>query len=85
MTASRKKTEHLTDGELKRLRPAREVLPEIVTAHRQGVRGPQKTPKKVPLSIRLSPDVVAHFKSTGPGWQQRMDHALRDAIAKKRA
>lgn len=76
---------HLTNSELALLRPAREVLPNIVAAHKVGVRGPQKAPKKVPLSIRLSPDVVAHFKSTGPGWQQRMDHALRDAIAKKRA
>ena len=45
-------------------------------------RGPQKTPTKVPVSIRLSPEVVKHFKSKGPGWQSRIDDALRK-IAKK--
>jgi uncharacterized protein (DUF4415 family) len=47
-----------------------------------GKRGPQKAPTKVPVSIRLSPEVVKHFKSKGPGWQARIDEALRK-IAKK--
>jgi uncharacterized protein (DUF4415 family) len=47
-----------------------------------GKRGPQRTPTKVPVSIRLSPEVVKHFKSKGPGWQSRIDDALRK-IAKK--
>ena len=33
------------------------------------VRGPQKSPTKVPISIRLSPDVISHYKSKGEGWQ----------------
>ena len=41
-----------------------------------GVRGRQKAPKKVPVSLRLSPDVVEHFKATGAGWQGRIDAAL---------
>ena len=45
-------------------------------------RGPQKTPTKIPVSIRLSPKVVEHFKSQGPGWQARIDAALLK-IAKK--
>ena len=45
-------------------------------------RGPQKAPTKVPVSIRLSPEVVKHFKSKGPGWQARIDEALRK-IARK--
>jgi uncharacterized protein (DUF4415 family) len=47
-----------------------------------GKRGPQKAPTKVPVSIRLSPEVVKHFKAKGPGWQSRIDNALRK-IAKK--
>jgi uncharacterized protein (DUF4415 family) len=47
-----------------------------------GKRGPQKTPTKIPVSIRLSPEVVKHFKAKGPGWQSRIDDALRK-IAKK--
>lgn len=40
-------------------------------------RGPQKTPKKVPISIRLSPDVAAGLRATGTGWQVRADEVLR--------
>jgi len=40
-------------------------------------RGPQKTPKKVPISIRLSPDVADGLRATGTGWQSRADEALR--------
>ena len=40
-------------------------------------RGPQKAPTKVPVSIRLSPDVVARLRATGAGWQVRADDALR--------
>jgi uncharacterized protein (DUF4415 family) len=45
-------------------------------------RGPQKQPTKVAVSIRLSPEVVKHFKAKGPGWQSRIDEALR-RIARK--
>jgi uncharacterized protein (DUF4415 family) len=47
-----------------------------------GKRGPQKEATKIPVSIRLSPEVVKHFKSKGPGWQSRIDDALRK-IARK--
>jgi uncharacterized protein (DUF4415 family) len=40
-------------------------------------RGPQKAARKVPVSIRLSPDVVARLRATGEGWQVRADEALR--------
>lgn len=50
---------------------------ERAVIHRPGIRGPQKAPKKKPIAIRLSPDVVEDFKSTGAGWQSRIDEALR--------
>jgi uncharacterized protein (DUF4415 family) len=40
-------------------------------------RGPQKTPRKIPVSIRLSPDVAEGLRATGNGWQTRADQALR--------
>lgn len=40
-------------------------------------RGQQKAPRKVPVSIRLSPDVAARLRATGAGWQRRADEALR--------
>ena len=56
------------------------VLPaEVLGAFPRTARGAQKAPTKVPLSIRLSPEVVAHYKATGPGWQRRIDEDLKKA------
>jgi uncharacterized protein (DUF4415 family) len=48
-------------------------------------RGPQKTPRKVPVSIRLSPDVVDGLRATGKGWQTRADEALRDWLSNRKS
>jgi len=40
-------------------------------------RGPQKAPKKVPISIRLSHDVAERLRASGDGWQRRADEILR--------
>jgi uncharacterized protein (DUF4415 family) len=42
-------------------------------------RGPQKAPTKVAVSLRLTREVVERFKADGPGWQTRMDQALKKA------
>jgi uncharacterized protein (DUF4415 family) len=47
---------------------------------RRGKRGPQKAPTKKLVSLRLSPEVIDHFKAGGRGWQTRIDGALREAI-----
>ena len=47
---------------------------------RRGKRGPQKAPTKKLVSLRLSAEVVDHFKSTGPGWQTRIDKTLLKSI-----
>lgn len=49
------------------------------------VRGLQKAPTKRPVSLRLSSDVVDHFRAGGPGWQTRIDQVLKDVIARKLA
>lgn len=38
---------------------------------------PKSENKKLLVSVRYSPEVVAYFKSTGEGWQSRMDGVLR--------
>ncbi len=43
-------------------------------------RGPQKAPRKIPLSLRLSPEVVRHFRAKGRGWQTRIDEALKKLV-----
>ncbi len=40
---------------------------------------PRSATRKVPLKLRLDPDVVKAFRATGPGWQSRMNAALRRA------
>jgi uncharacterized protein (DUF4415 family) len=76
-----------TEDDFRRARPALEVLPkavvEAITAHRRG-RGPQKTPTKELVSLRVDRDVVAAFRASGSGWQARANDALR-AYAKRRA
>lgn len=39
---------------------------------------PKAETPKIPTAIRLSADVVEYFKSTGSGWQSRIDAALRE-------
>ena len=53
---------------------------ELATARPFQPRGPQKAPTKTPISIRLDPRVVAHFKAEGVGWQTRVNDALLDVI-----
>ena len=38
---------------------------------------PPKEIRKQPTTIRLDPDVLTYFKSTGPGWQSRINETLR--------
>jgi uncharacterized protein (DUF4415 family) len=72
----------LTDEELANLRPAREVLPPaLYEALKSLGRGAQKAPTKQLVSLRLDPDVIAHFKAQGAGWQTRINKALRKAMA----
>ena len=33
-----------------------------------------------PDTIDLAPEVLAYFKATGPGWQTRMNNALKEWI-----
>lgn len=73
----------LTAEDFKRMRPASEVVPEIVKAYKEGrlkVRGPQKAPTKVQTTLRLSREVVEFFKAAGRGWQTKLDKALKEYV-----
>ena len=50
----------------------------------KAVRGrPKSENKKLLVSVRYSPEVVAYFKSTGEGWQSRMDGVLQQYVARQ--
>jgi len=42
---------------------------------------PRSDHPKVAISIRLSEDVLSRFKASGPGWQSRIDAALKEWLA----
>ena len=71
----------LTANDLTAFRPARKALPESLR-RKIGVRGPQKSPTKERITIRLSQDVVQRFRATGEGWQTRVDVALQNWLKK---
>jgi len=61
----------LTPKQLKAMVPLRAVLGR-----------PKSESKKLLVSVRYSPDVVEYFRSTGEGWQSRMDGVLRQYVAR---
>ena len=49
----------------------------------KALRGrPKSENRKLLVSVRYSPEVVAYFKSTGDGWQTLMDSVLRKYVAR---
>ena len=45
-------------------------------------RPPLEQPKRQ-VTLRLSAEVIEHFKAGGPGWQTRIDDTLKRAIVTK--
>jgi uncharacterized protein (DUF4415 family) len=64
----------LTDEQLRRMRPiSKETLDFINRARGR----PLSSNPKQAVSLRLDGDVIEYFKKTGPGWQSRINEALR--------
>ena len=72
-----------TAEDIARAKPFAEVFPELAASYRR-TRGPQKAPTKKLVSLRLSPEVLEHFRATGPGWQSRINDALLAAVKRGR-
>ena len=68
----------LSDEMLSKMRPVEEKHSDIP----KRVRGPQKEPLKIPVSIRLNSDVVDYFKSQGKGWHTTINNILYDYMKK---
>jgi len=71
-----------TEADFAKARPPEEVLPPELLAQFKKTRGVQKTPTKIAVSIRLSPEVISYFKAKGRGWQSLIDEALRKIVKK---
>lgn len=59
-------THEMTEAEFKQLRPAR--------------GRPALANKKMMLSLRVEPQVLAALRATGDGWQTRAAAVLKDAV-----
>ena len=66
----------LSDDLLLKMRPVKELHPDRPSR----IRGRQKLPLKIPVSIRLSPDIIDYFKSQGKGWQTKVNAILREYV-----
>ena len=70
-----------TREDFARAKPANEVLPpEFLAAARRArgrPKGTSKSDAKQQITLRLDQDVIAKFRATGPGWQSRINEALR--------
>ena len=86
--ASRRKADadnpEWTRADFAKAKAPEDVLPADVLSKFGKHRGQQKAPKKVPVSIRLSPIVVTHFRDQGPGWQARIDAVLTKIVEKEK-
>ncbi len=65
----------MTAAAFKRAKPMREVMPEVVEAMKRG-RPKSENPKER-VSLRIAPDILAAYRSTGPGWQSRIERTLK--------
>lgn len=73
-----------TEADFAAARPASEMFPPEVLALL--VRKPgrpvgwTKPDAKKSITLRLDPDVIEGWRNSGPGWQSRMNAALREAL-----
>ena len=70
-----------TDEDFARARPLSD-FPQLKEAleRARGQRGPQKTPTKERVALRLDRHIVDHFRHDGPGWQTRINDALAEIV-----
>lgn len=81
MIASDPDAPEATEEQLAQAKPFGEVFPVLADAMRKNIGGrPKSQNPKVAVSLRLDQEIVARFKKTGPGWQTRMNDALREAV-----
>ena len=68
------------DDEVPELTPARIKKMGRPVVRMRGQRGPQKTPTKIQISLRIDRDVLEAYKATGAGYLSLMNNALRATL-----
>lgn len=67
-----------TEEDFARAKPIAE-FPELQAAFPKSKGGRPRGSNKEQVALRLDKDVLAKFRATGPGWQTRINEALRRA------
>lgn len=81
MIASDPDAPEATDEQICQAKPFAEVFPALAETMRRNTLGrPKAENPKVAVSLRLDPEILARFKASGPGWQTRINDALREAV-----
>jgi uncharacterized protein (DUF4415 family) len=78
----------LTLADFRRMKPIREVMPELIEAverHRKTLGRPKSEAPKVHIGFRLSADLVERIRASGPGYNARVEEALRKGFMEIRA
>ena len=67
-----------TDEDFARARPITD-FPHLAAAFPKSKGGRPRGSNKQAVSLRLDREVLEKFRATGPGWQSRINEALRRA------
>ena len=70
----------LTAEDFAEMRPATEMVPEIVAAYTRSRGRPRKENRKVSTTIRFDPEILTYFQASGQGWQTRINEALAEYV-----
>lgn len=78
-----------TEEDFARAKPASEVhgakIAAAMVRKRGRPAGSTSPNRKEQIALRVDADVLAAYKASGPGWQTRMNEALRRGLERKRA
>ena len=72
----------LTRNDFRGMQPVREAMPELIEAmaeFRRKLGRPKALAPKVHIGFRLAADVVDSVRASGPGYNTRVEQALRAA------
>ena len=64
--------------------PAGASLQEAATEIRRGRGRPKSETPKEAIKLRVDADVLERYRASGPGWQTRMQEAIRRAAPRGR-
>jgi uncharacterized protein (DUF4415 family) len=69
-----------TADELAQFRPLTEAMPELAESIRRSRGRPRSDSPKRQVTLRLDAEVLDRLRQSGPGWQSRVNDALKKVV-----